>query len=78
MLKVLTLPLMLGAYIILLSTVVIAQMNGGWVVVMVNRYHEGMAEATFLLAMLPPATYVTIKETASELKKMRRKKRATP
>ena len=70
--KTLALAVMLASQIVIALTVAIAQANGGWVVVTVNKYSEGLIEAAILSALTPMAAYVTIKEVMNEARKMRK------
>jgi len=71
--KMLVLTFMLGVYMLFLITIATAYYAGGWVVVMVDKYQEGIIELTILASVLPLATYVTFKEVITayrELKNM--------
>ena len=71
------LTFLLATYVLFLTTISAAYFSGGWVVVLIDRYREGIWEVTLLLAVLPLASYVVIRELCAsyrELKKIRRSK----
>lgn len=65
--KIFTLAFMLGVYILFTLTLVAAYHSGGWIVIIIDKYHEGLAEVILLTSILPLTTYVTIKEILSSL-----------
>ena len=66
--KMFVLAFMLVVYILFLLTIAAAHYAGGWVVVLVDRYHEGMFEIVLLASILPLAAYVTFREIYQEIK----------
>ena len=77
LLKMFVLAFLLATYVLFLTTISAAYFSGGWVIVLVNKYREGLWEVTLLLAVLPLASYVVIRELCAsyrELKKIRRSK----
>lgn len=69
--KMFVLPFMLGVYVMFLMTIAAAHYAGGWVVVLVDKYREGLTELILLASVLPPATYVTFRETAVAYRELR-------
>jgi len=68
--KTLALGVMLASQLVLVLTVVAALMNGGWVVVVVDRFNEGLAELVTLATLTPISAYVAVKEVVSEARKV--------
>jgi len=71
------LAFLLATYVLFLTTISVAYFSGGWVIVLVNKYREGLWEVALLLTVLPLASYVVIRELRAsyrELKKIRRSK----
>ena len=73
--KMFALTLMLGVYVLFLMTVATAHYAGGWVVVQVDKYGEGLFEVALLSALLPLAAYVTFREVAAAYREVRGRKR---
>jgi len=73
--KAFVLPFMLGVYILFLLTIAAAHFSGGWVVVLVDKYHEGLAELVLLSALLPLSAYVVYREVSSAIHEARYKKK---
>ena len=69
--KMFTLAFMLGVYVLFLLTVATAYHAGGWVVVLVDKYQEGLAELVLLASVLPLASYVVFREIASTYREIR-------
>ena len=77
LLKMFVLAFLLATYVLFLATISVAYFSGGWVVVLIDRYREGLWEVTLLFAVLPLASYVVIREMRTsyrEIKKIRRSK----
>jgi len=63
--KMFVLAFMFAVYVLFLTTVAVAYFSGGWVVVLVDKYREGLAELVLLASLLPVVAYVTFKEIAA-------------
>jgi len=59
------LAFMFGVYTLFTVTVAAAYFSGGWVIVMVDKYREGLAELVLLILLFPAVAYVTVREIAS-------------
>ena len=73
--KMFVLAFMLGVYVLFLATVIAAHHAGGWIVVMVDKYREGLLEVILLSSILPLASYVTFKEIRAALHEIRRERK---
>jgi len=73
--KMFVLAFMLGVYVLFLATIAAAYYAGGWVVVLVDKYQEGLFEMVLLSSVLPLASYVTFREIATSYQEIRRRKR---
>jgi len=60
--KAFSLLTLLTTYILLFSTIIAACISGGWIVITVDKYGEGLAEAALLAAMLPLHILVVSRE----------------
>jgi len=65
--KAFTISLMLATYVLFTLTVAVAYNNGGWVVVEVDKYHEGSAEVLLLSVLSPLVAYVSLREVSSAI-----------
>jgi len=72
--KMFVLAFMLGVYVLFLVTIAAAYYAGGWVVVLVDKYQEGLFEMVLLSSVLPLASYVTFREIATAYQEIKRKK----
>ena len=78
--KAFALAISLSAYILLLTTIFFAHMDGGWIIIMINKYHEGFLELVLLAALLPLVGFVSIKESVHaifEFRKIKKKLKRT-
>jgi len=73
--KMFVLAFMLGVYVLFLATIAAAYHAGGWVVVLVDKYQEGLMELILLCSVLPLASYVTFKEIATSYREIRKAKK---
>lgn len=73
--KVFTLFFLFGVYLLFTWMFLGAWMNGGWIVVVVDRFGEGLAELVFLVAVLPAVSYVVSRETLHSVRSVFSKKR---
>jgi len=62
LLKAFALLVLLVVYLLFTFTLVVAYYNGGYVVLSINKYEEGLAEIIMLLAFLPLILYVVLRE----------------
>lgn len=69
--KAFVLCFMLGVYALFTITLAAAWYAGGWVVVVVDRYREGLPELVMLAALFPLAAYVTTREVAGAVRQLR-------
>jgi len=73
--KMFVLAFMFGVYIVFLATIAAAYHAGGWVVVLVDKYQEGLMELVLLSSVLPLASYITFKEIATSYREIRKAKK---
>jgi len=73
--KAFSLAISLSAYILLLTTIFLAHLDGGWIIITINRYHEGFLELALLTAFLPLVAFIQIKESMHAIFEIRRIKK---
>ena len=71
--KMFVLAFMLGVYILFLVTIAAAYYAGGWVVVLVDKYQEGLVELVLLASVLPLASYITFREIVASYREIKKK-----
>ena len=71
--KMFVLAFMLGVYVLFLVTIAAAYYAGGWVVVLVDKYQEGLIELVLLTSVLPLASYITFREIATSYREIKKK-----
>ena len=74
--KAFALALSLSAYVLLLTTIFLAHLDGGWIIITINKYHEGFLELALLTAFLPLVAFIQIKESIHaifEIRKIKKK-----
>jgi len=60
--KAFAISLMLVTYVLFTLTMAVAHSSGGWIVVEIDKYHEGSAEVLFFSALSPLVAYVSLRE----------------
>ena len=73
-----TIVLTLSTYLAYTLAVALAHHAGGWLVVSVDRFGEGLFEAALLLAALPLVVYVSAREALASMAALARRPRRPP
>jgi len=69
LLKAFALLVLMTVYLLFTFTLAVAYYSGGYVVLSINRFKEGLAEVVMLIALMPLLLYVVCRELLSCFKR---------